>query len=556
MRSPHCRTWSGGLQRASDRLLDRGRAGRNKRRNQSVKSIVGDYSFTLQVRDSSGNTATGIYGLSILPAQQGNPSITILAPNGGETWAFGQPQTITWTESNISSDISAYLFSSGRPLCFLGTTKPVATSMNVTLQNGQMCNSGWSIVPGQYQIGLYAGEPTAGTFQAKDFSNGFVTLANAAVPASITVTSPVAGNTWIAGSAHQITWNANQNVWMLKLYKGGVFVQTIATFTQDTPWYSWTIPAATQSGNDYTVRAYAKDGVTYGESGQFSIVNTAIPPSVIPTPIIPITPIVPISSTPNPTGTLAIATSAYLPTPTVSQPYTTTIAATGGSAPYTWTFVSSDQSNFGQSGFPAGSGLSFNGGTGASATISGTPSALAAGHEYPFTLKVASGGQTASQSFVLYVSPGTSNGTGFAASVVLVTPPNWQQPGTVGQPYSATFLAANEPEGTYQWSIASGTLPPGLSLTGGTGSQTTIAGRPTTAGSYAFTLRVSSTYGGSMQNQYNITIYPSTVTPPLTTSGGGVSVQESGASSQQSALMASVLESIKGILDQIQKLAL
>lgn len=516
-------------------------------------TIAGAYTFTLQV-SSGGQTATQPMAIVVNPSPSFK-AITILSPLTGSSFTVG---------GTITSVPFAWManYPVVSPIVQLNDSFPGSAPYTASISFVPGTDKQFGSIPasvfsasGQYSITVCdAGTPGFGESLC-DRSSFAVAVASGSQQ-SISVTSPSAGNTWIAGSVHQITWDANQNVWMLKLYKGGAFVQTIVTFTQDASWYSWTIPSAVLSGNNYTIRAYAKDGVTYGESGQFAIVNTAIPPSVIPTPIIPITPIVPISSTPNPTGTLAIATSAYLPTATVSQPYTTTIAATGGSAPYTWTFVSSDQSNFGQSGFPAGSGLSFNGGTGSSATISGTPSALATGHEYPFTVKVTSGGQTASQSFVLYVSPGTSNGTGFAASVVLVTPPNWQQPGTVGQPYSATFLAANEPEGTYQWNIASGTLPPGLSLTGGTGSQTTIAGRPTTAGSYTFTLRVSSTYGGSTQNQYNITIYPSTVTPPLTTSGGGVSVQDGGASSQQSALMASVLESIKGILDQIQKLAL
>ncbi|MFA6495226.1 MAG: peptidoglycan-binding domain-containing protein [Candidatus Paceibacterota bacterium] len=251
--------------------------------------------------------------------------------------------------------------------------------------------------------------------------------------------------------------------------------------------------------------------------------------------------------------TLVIGGSTYLPTALVGTAYSATIGVTGGSGQYRWTFISGDSSNqFGNS-FPAGSGLSMGGGSGSSVTIGGTPTTSDSGKEYFFALRVDSGSEYVIKNFILYVSPGTSNGTGTAVSVVLVTPPNWQEPGTVGQPYSTTFVAANEPEGSYQWGIVDGSLPPGLSLSGGNNSQTTVAGTPTISGSYGFKLRVSSTYGGSAQNQYNITIYAGTATSSTSTSGGGAGTQggTSDASSQESTLMASVLESMRGVLQQM-----
>ena len=57
-------------------------------------------------------------------------------------------------------------------------------------------------------------------------------------------------------------------------------------------------------------------------------------------------------------------------------------------------------------------------------------------------------------------------------------------PGTVGMPYTATLHAAAG-TASYTWSVSSGALPTGLTLSGGG----VISGTPTTAGTVTFTLK-------------------------------------------------------------------
>ena len=52
--------------------------------------------------------------------------------------------------------------------------------------------------------------------------------------------------------------------------------------------------------------------------------------------------------------------------------------------------------------------------------------------------------------------------------------------------------------GPFTWSVVSGTLPPGLTLTS-SGATATIAGTPTTQGAYTFTIQVSDAQGASAQ---------------------------------------------------------
>ena len=69
-----------------------------------------------------------------------------------------------------------------------------------------------------------------------------------------------------------------------------------------------------------------------------------------------------------------------------------------------------------------------------------------------------------------------------------VTPPS----GTVGVPYSVEIRGRYGTWIGFNWSVASGALPPGLLLTEGPEpfESAIISGTPTTAGTYAFTLNL------------------------------------------------------------------
>jgi hypothetical protein len=74
--------------------------------------------------------------------------------------------------------------------------------------------------------------------------------------------------------------------------------------------------------------------------------------------------------------------------------------------------------------------------------------------------------------------------------------------GTTGVPYSAT-LAATGGSAPYTWSLLSGALPPGLSLTTSSGL---ISGTPTTAGSYTFTVQACDTVGNQASQSYAMAV--------------------------------------------------
>jgi hypothetical protein len=83
--------------------------------------------------------------------------------------------------------------------------------------------------------------------------------------------------------------------------------------------------------------------------------------------------------------------------------------------------------------------------------------------------------------------------------------------GKVGTAYSAT-LAASGGSTPYTWSISSGTLPAGLSLSGNK-----ISGTPTTQGTSNFTVKVTDNSSATDTQALSITISPATTTGPSIT---------------------------------------
>jgi len=184
-------------------------------------------------------------------------------------------------------------------------------------------------------------------------------------------------------------------------------------------------------------------------------------------------------------GSIVITTQA-LSGGTVGVPYSATLAASGGAPPYTWSISSGS--------LPAG--LSLNSSTGG---IDGTPATVGT---FTFTVQASDSSnpqQNATKSLSIVIT--SSTGTLAITTQALAG-------GTVGASYSAT-LAASGGLQPYTWSIATGSLPPGLTLDG-TGA---ITGVPTTVGTFGFTVRV--TDSGSPQQ--NVTKSLSIV---ITSSGG------------------------------------
>jgi hypothetical protein len=190
----------------------------------------------------------------------------------------------------------------------------------------------------------------------------------------------------------------------------------------------------------------------------------------------------------GPAPPVAIST-ASLPNATVGQNYNQTLAATGGTTPYSWSVESGS--------LPAGIVLNSSG------VLSGIP---ATAGQSTFVVRVTDSRQTsATRSFTLTVNPAT-------LAITTATLPN----GTLGTAYPATTLAASGGTGPYRWSVTAGALPGGLSLNDVTG---VVSGTPAAVGSFTFTVTVTDSRNTTANRQYTIQISA----PGVTVTATGIS---------------------------------
>jgi hypothetical protein len=184
----------------------------------------------------------------------------------------------------------------------------------------------------------------------------------------------------------------------------------------------------------------------------------------------------------NPSATLTVTTG-NLPVGTVGRTYQSQLQATGGVPQYAWVIIAGS--------LPNGLTLSISG------AIDGAPTAAGS---FDFTVEVTDSSapmQVASKHFTLTVTPDPTT----TLTLTTASLPN----GSVGVAYDAQFEGSGGST-PYRFTLADGALPPGIALT----VNGKVSGAPSTAGSFAFTIRLteSSVPAGWVERSYHISILP------------------------------------------------
>jgi hypothetical protein len=202
----------------------------------------------------------------------------------------------------------------------------------------------------------------------------------------------------------------------------------------------------------------------------------------------------------NPDFTGVAVTAAGLPNGTVNQVYpTTSFTATGGKGPYTWAVASGS--------LPPGLRVDVNG------ALTGTPTTTV-GSPWAFIMAATDTlGQVDTETFTITV-------LGPAPTVTTTTLPNVEE----GSNYSQT-LAATGGTPPLSWALASGNLPPGLSLSSAgviSGKVGLVAAQTT----FSFVVRVTDLNARASTKDLSITVTnaPAVVATPATPPLGDVGV--------------------------------
>lgn len=215
----------------------------------NANTIIPGNDYRIRITEAGNSPAVTMVAdfsdsvFSILPAPAPG-QVTLIAPNGGESWIMGCPAQITWnTTSALTVPVKLELFRNGQPMMVIHPqVAPGVTTFTWIPPH--------TIPPGnQYQIRV-----STLTFPPQwDMSDSVFSIQKG----TITVISPNGGENWVKGSNHPIIWDDNLcDKVRIELWKGNQFHSTIAHSVPSTGTFLWNIPNLNSlvPGDDYRVK--------------------------------------------------------------------------------------------------------------------------------------------------------------------------------------------------------------------------------------------------------------------------------------------------------------
>ncbi|MGD9402068.1 MAG: C25 family cysteine peptidase [bacterium] len=213
-----------------------------------------------------------------------DPSVTVTSPNGGEVWDIGTVHSITWTATdNIGvTSIDIRLSTDG------GATFPTVIATGEASDGSYP----WTVPSSpttQARVKVLAHDAAGNS--GEDMSDANFTIRDGTDP-SVTVLDPNGGEAWEVGSAHDIEWNATDNIGvtsidiLLSTDGGATFPTTVATGEVNDGTYPWTVPDEVTTQARIKVVAYDAGGNS-GEDisdADLEIVDTSDPVVTVTSP--------------------------------------------------------------------------------------------------------------------------------------------------------------------------------------------------------------------------------------------------------------------------------
>jgi len=456
----------------------------------------------------SGTTATASASVSVPNGPLGIATIFLPAATAGTAYsatlsAYGGAPPYTWTVSSLPSGlavnpstgvISGTVDAAGTSTVSVQVTDSsaaaVTKSLSITVNPGPLASVKVSPAPATLMAGggtqtfsvsaedAYGNvipgltvdwTGTGGTLSASSGGSTVYTPGTAAGAFSITATATQGASTRSGSAAITINPGPVATVTVSPASATVLTGHTQAFSAQAADGYgnaisgdafAWTAAGGSLSAASGTPVTYTA-GATGGSYTVSATVNTKSGSAAVT-----VEPILSIGATSLPGGV-------------VGHPYSASVTASGGVPPYAWSVASG--------ALPPGLTLDP-----ANGLIAGTP--ITTGTS-TFTVAVTDRSLPAHQM--------AEHAYTMSVSEPLCVQTTSLQAGVQGDPYSAN-LAAIGGLSPYTWSLAAGTLPPGLSLN----ASGQISGTASAAGTYSFTVSVASGDGQAATKPFSVQVYP------------------------------------------------
>ncbi len=198
--------------------------------------------FTVKISSCINPLITDVSNANFTIGGGGGSILTVTSPNGGETWAAGTMNVVTWT-SDVVGNVRIVLLKNGVQYTLIASAVPNTGTFNWLIPAGLASGADYTVRISSCINPLI-----------NDVSNANFTI-NGGGGSTMVLTSPNGGETWVAGTSNTITWTSDiiGNL-RIVLLRGGVQYALITSGTPNDGSHIWMIPPGLASGTDYTVK--------------------------------------------------------------------------------------------------------------------------------------------------------------------------------------------------------------------------------------------------------------------------------------------------------------
>jgi hypothetical protein len=236
-------------------------------------TVTGPVTSTARVR-ITGITQTTVGDTSNANFTIGTRSITVTAPNGGETWLASTSYSITWTSANLSENVKIEL----------NRSYPSATWETLIASTSNSGTYSWTAtapVTSAARVRISGITHTA----VADTSNANFTIAQP----GITVTSPNGNEVWILGENRAITWTSigvigNVYIDLNRAYPIGSW-ETLTSGVANTGSFNWIVTAPVATTARIRISKVGASSITDMSNGDFFISLPNQPPVIAHDPL-------------------------------------------------------------------------------------------------------------------------------------------------------------------------------------------------------------------------------------------------------------------------------